>query len=130
MQRCLSLRDLNLRRSERQAFGALLEPPREEGLAAPVLSTDRLENPSPRARTLQLLIDCLLKPVHAHRERVQTSLRHGPTAKCVNDLPTSLRANHGWVLPGSAQTGLPATACSEQLSRRHHQRKARSSHPH
>src|SRR2546425_292906 len=99
MERRFRFGYLNLAGGESEAPSTLLEPACEERLAAAVLAAHRLKNRAASPDESQLLVHRGLEPFETHGESVKASLRHGPTAKSIDDFLTALGAHHACQAP-------------------------------
>src|SRR5262249_1537492 len=90
VERRLGLGDLDLGGSESHPLGTLLEPAREEGLAAPVLAAHRLEDGGAAFDATQLFVERGLEAIEPDRERVEAALRNRTAAQRIDDLVASL----------------------------------------
>ena len=94
MQWRLSFRDLHLAGGKAFRAGPFLEPAAEEGLARSVLAPNRLERRATQGDRFQFAVEGALEAVHANGEDVEAGFGHGPTAKGVDDLGSTARAQH------------------------------------
>lgn len=113
VQRGLRLGDLDLGGGEPGPFGAFGEPACEEGLAGPVLSANSVEGRATRCDRGDPLIQGGRETVQAHREQVESCLRHGAAPQGVDDLAAASGAD-GW----RAHTlSSDSSNCSRSVSR-------------
>jgi len=94
VERGICLRDLNLGHCEATPFRTLLEPTREEGLAAAVLASDGLEDASPGLHLGELLVERRLEALQVDGEGVEARARNRSAPERVDDLLASLGADH------------------------------------
>ena len=94
MQRGFSLRDLHLRRREIPLFATLLDPAREEGLTAAVVTPNGLESSVTGLHVVEHFVDCCLEAVQSDGKFFQATARNSAPAECLEDLLAFLRADY------------------------------------
>jgi hypothetical protein len=107
VQRGLGLADLHLGGREARRLRAVLQPAREEGLAAAVVAAHGLEHPVARGGHREVFVGRALEAVEARRERLDAAARNGSVAQRGDDLTAA----------GEGQRGHPKISFSAARSR-------------